>query len=167
MTIGEKIKIIRTFRGMTQKELGIKIGYSEKTADVRIAQYESNYRTPSAKKLQSISLVLNISPLALSNPDITTYHGLMHTLFSIEDKYGLEIKKIDDELCLTFKGKIGTVPEYMRKWFEEYECFQNGESSKQEYDEWRYSFPRIDIERTRKALDENREKRKERQKNDL
>ena len=43
MTVGDKIKKIRTFRGMTQKELGLAIGFEEKGADNRIAQYETNY----------------------------------------------------------------------------------------------------------------------------
>ena len=46
MTVGDKIKKIRTFRGMTQKELGLAIGFEEKGADNRIAQYETNYRVP-------------------------------------------------------------------------------------------------------------------------
>ena len=46
MTVGEKIKKIRTFRGMTQKELGLAVGFEEKGADNRIAQYETNYRVP-------------------------------------------------------------------------------------------------------------------------
>ena len=37
MTVGDKIKKIRTFRGMTQKELGLAIGFEEKGADNRIA----------------------------------------------------------------------------------------------------------------------------------
>ena len=44
MTVGDKIRKIRTFRGMTQKELGVAIGLEEKGADNRIAQYETNYR---------------------------------------------------------------------------------------------------------------------------
>ena len=30
MTVGDKIKKIRTFRGMTQKELGLAVGFEEK-----------------------------------------------------------------------------------------------------------------------------------------
>lgn len=37
MTIGEKIKTARNLRGLTQKELGIKLGFDEKSADERIA----------------------------------------------------------------------------------------------------------------------------------
>jgi len=39
MTVGEKIKYIRTFRGMTQQQLGVAIGLSAKGADNRMAQY--------------------------------------------------------------------------------------------------------------------------------
>ena len=39
MTLGERIKRIRTFRGLTQRELGLKLGYEERNADVRVAQY--------------------------------------------------------------------------------------------------------------------------------
>ena len=30
MTLGERIKRIRTFRGLTQRELGLKLGYEER-----------------------------------------------------------------------------------------------------------------------------------------
>ena len=40
-TFGEKVRLVRTFRGLTQKALGIAVGLNEKTADIRIAQYES------------------------------------------------------------------------------------------------------------------------------
>ncbi len=44
-SIGQRLKFVRRFRRLTQKELGLLMGYSEKTADVRIAQYEKNART--------------------------------------------------------------------------------------------------------------------------
>ena len=46
MAIGDRIKRARNFRGMTQKELGMAVGLDEKSADIRIAQYESGTRTP-------------------------------------------------------------------------------------------------------------------------
>ena len=50
MILGERIKRIRTFRGLTQRELGLKLGYEERNADVRVAQYESGSRTPKTDK---------------------------------------------------------------------------------------------------------------------
>ena len=55
MTVGDKIKKIRTFRGMTQKELGLAIGFEEKGADNRIAQYETNYRVPKRELLDKMA----------------------------------------------------------------------------------------------------------------
>lgn len=48
MTIGQRIKKIRIFRGMTQKELGTMMGFGL-NGDIRIAQYESGVRTPKSK----------------------------------------------------------------------------------------------------------------------
>ena len=46
MAIGERIHFFRNMRGMTQKYLGQLLGFPEKSADVRLAQYETGARTP-------------------------------------------------------------------------------------------------------------------------
>ena len=61
MTLGERIKRIRTFRGLTQRELGLKLGYEERNADVRVAQYESGYRVPKKDTLMEIARILNVN----------------------------------------------------------------------------------------------------------
>ena len=48
MAIGERIHFFRLLRGMTQKYLGMAVGFPEKSADVRLAQYETGTRTPKA-----------------------------------------------------------------------------------------------------------------------
>ena len=42
MAIGERIRFIRNLRGMTQKYLGTLVGFPEKTADIRMAQYDTS-----------------------------------------------------------------------------------------------------------------------------
>ena len=93
MAIGERIRFFRNLRGMTQKYLGQVVGFPEKTADIRMAQYESGSRTPKAELTESLAGALGVSPLALSVPDIDSYLGLMHTLFTLEDRYGLTVDK--------------------------------------------------------------------------
>lgn len=51
---------------MTQKQLGLAVGFSESTADIRIAQYESGARTPKAQLLHRIASVLEVDPIVLS-----------------------------------------------------------------------------------------------------
>ena len=50
MAIGERIRFFRNLRGMTQKYLGQVVGFPEKTADIRMAQYESGSRTPRSEE---------------------------------------------------------------------------------------------------------------------
>ena len=49
MAISERIHFFRLMRGMTQKYLGTAIGFPEKSADVRLAQYETGTRKPKAE----------------------------------------------------------------------------------------------------------------------
>ena len=46
ITFGRKLKHLRQKNHLTQKELGMAVGFPESYADVRIAQYESDVRTP-------------------------------------------------------------------------------------------------------------------------
>ena len=108
MAIGERIHFFRTMRGMTQKYLGLAVGFPERSADVRLAQYETGTRTPKADLTSALAQVLDVSPQALDVPDIDSYTGLMHTLFTLEDLYGLTVSDADGELCLRVdkdKGK--------------------------------------------------------------
>ena len=100
MAIGERIHFFRMMRGMTQKYLGMALGFPEKSADVRLAQYENGSRTPKADVTAALAQVLDVSPKALDVPDIDSYTGLMHTLFTLEDRYGLHTDEADGEICL-------------------------------------------------------------------
>ena len=57
MAIGERIHFFRTMRGMTQKYLGMALGFPEKSADVRLAQYENGSRTPKADVTAALALM--------------------------------------------------------------------------------------------------------------
>ncbi|NLA73577.1 MAG: helix-turn-helix transcriptional regulator [Clostridiales bacterium] len=148
MAIGERIRFIRNLRGMTQKYLGIAAGFDEKTADIRMAQYESGTRTPKADMTNTIAGVLDVSPLALSVPDIDSEQGLLHTLFALEDLYGIKVQRIDDEIRLCLDKNKPTTNETVFKmlsaWAEQAEKYNNGETTKDQYDKWRYNYPKFD-----------------------
>ena len=145
MAIGERIRFFRNLRGMTQKYLGCLVGFPEKTADIRMAQYESGTRSPKADLTNKLAEVFSISPDALNVPDIDSYIGLMHTLFVMEDLYGLRIDKIDGELCIILDKGMGTnyitMSEMLSAWHKQAEKLKNGEITKDEYDKWRYNYP--------------------------
>ena len=89
--IGERIAFFRRLNNYTQKYLGELLGFSDKTCDVRVAQYESGDRIPKYDMLEKIASLFNISPEALDIPNINYWARRMHIFFAMEDKYGSEI----------------------------------------------------------------------------
>ena len=148
MAIGERIHFFRTMRGMTQKYLGMALGFPEKSADVRLAQYENGSRTPKADVTAALAKVLEVSPKALDVPDIDSYTGLMHTLFTLEDRYGLHIDEADGEVCLKVdvrKSKdAAQLHEMLCTWRQAAALLKAGEITQEEYDRWRYRYPELD-----------------------
>ena len=148
MAIGERIRFFRNLRGMTQKYLGTVVGFPEKTADIRMAQYESGSRTPKADLTNSLAEVFGVSPLALSVPDIDSYLGLMHTLFTLEDRYGLTLEKTENGVSMRVdprKGKdAAELSKMLNAWAEQAEKYHNGDISREDYDKWRYNYPKYD-----------------------
>ena len=148
MAIGERIRFFRNLRGMTQKYLGTVVGFPEKTADIRMAQYESGSRTPKADLTENLAGVLGVSPLALSVPDIDSYLGLMHTLFTLEDRYGLTVEKTENGVSMRVDSRKGKdaaeLFEMLNAWAEQAEKYHNGDISREDYDKWRYNYPKYD-----------------------
>ena len=148
MATGERIHFFRNLRGMTQKYLGMMVGFPERSADIRLAQYESETRTPKAEIMEKLAGVLDVSPKAIDLPDIDSYIGLMHTFFALEDRYGLKIGEIDGELCLRLDKSKGSdylnLLDMFTSWQKEAAKLEAGEITKEEYDQWRYKYPEYD-----------------------
>lgn len=123
----------------------MQIGFSKKTADIRMAQYESGSRTPKADVTNELAKLLEVSPQALTVPVIDSYNGLMHTIFAFEDLYGFRIDTLFDEICIRLNKGIGTnyitMFQMFSAWHEQSEKFKNGETTKDEYDQWCYNYP--------------------------
>ena len=149
MAIGERIHFFRLKNKLTQKALGQLLGFDEKSADVRIAQYETGTRSPKADLTARIADVFGISPKALDVPDIDSYLGLMHTLFALEDLYGLKAGEIDGEVCLRLDKSSNAYLQLLglfEAWNREVAALKNGNISQDEYDTWRYTYPSDDRE---------------------
>ena len=148
MAISKRIHSFRNMRGMTQKCLGQLLGFPEKSADVRLAQYETGARTPKADLTASLANALDVSPQALAVPDIDSYIGLMHTLFTLEDRYGLQIDEADGEVCLKVdvrKNKdAAELHKMLCSWRQAAAMLKAGEITQEEYDRWRYRYPEFD-----------------------
>lgn len=152
MAIGERIHFFRTMRGMTQKYLGMLLGFPEKSADVRLAQYEMGTRSPKAEITAALAQALDVSSQALTVPDIDSYIGLMHTLFTLEDNYGLTVSEANGEVCLKVsadKGKdAAELLQMLTAWKAQADKLRAGEISREDYDNWRYHYPKYDDTQT-------------------
>ena len=141
MAIGERIHFFRIMRGMTQKYLGMLVGFPEKSADVRLAQYETGSRKPKADLTAALAQALDI-------PDIDSQIGLMHTLFALEDIYGLTVSEAGGEVCLKVsKDKSKGAAELLKMlcaWKEQADKLSVEEISREDYDQWRYNYPKFD-----------------------
>lgn len=147
MAIGQRINFFRRLRGMTQRHLGMLLGFPERSSDVRIAQYESGSRTPKKPVVEELAYHLQVAPEALDVPNIETKLGMMHTLFILEDLRGLTADIIDGEVVLRVIKDSDNIPKYidvmelLKPWAEQSIKYRSGEITKEEYDEWRYTYP--------------------------
>lgn len=148
MALGERINFFRRKNNMTMNYLGRLLGFTPKSADVRIAQYEKDQKKPKDELIDQIAAIFKISPRALKVPDIDTYDGLMHTLFALEDIYGISAGRIDGEICLRLNKRVTqpgtTLWNAIEAWADEKDKLRSGDIALVQYDEWRYNYPRDD-----------------------
>ena len=73
----------------------------------------------------------------------------MHTLFTLEDRYGLEACECEDEVHLRVhihKGRdAAELHKMLAAWGAVAAKLKAGEITKEEYDRWRYRYPELDI----------------------
>lgn len=155
MTLGKKIKEYRLLHDMTQKELGMKIGFSASTADSRIRKYEGDLMAPKSEIRNKLVQALDVDPSALSDIDIRSIEDVVRTFFFMEEYLGFEIESFNsDQLSLFNKEKtyyskwdISTLNSYMYIWYEQKKNLlniknDNQENSNKEYELWKSRFPR-------------------------
>ncbi len=91
MTVGERIKRIRTFRHMTMDEFGAALGFEGKSMSVRVAQYESGTRVPKKDMIHEMARILNCNYKALDNYNNGAAEDILETLFWLEDSSSINL----------------------------------------------------------------------------
>ena len=146
MSLGERIRFFRKRNKWTQVELGEKMGFTGPTANIRVAQYEWNRRKPSQETIEEFAKLFDVVPEALQNPDIDSKVGLMHTLFTLEDLYGITVTILEGRICLRqdihhpkFSAELA---DDLSAWNDMKTKLTNGTITQNEYDHWRYHYPK-------------------------
>lgn len=186
MTVGKRIKIIRKFRGMTQKELGMAIGFDSKTASARIAQYESNYRIPKRSLLDKIAIALHVDRQNFYTIAPGCAEDYMRTFFWLDEEnpgvirlFQLVPNPIESStedtavrynatfdwpsvppVCMYFEYFL--VDEFLQEWLLRQQELQAEKITEDEYFEWKLNWPSTcDDMRHRKGFIEWRKNRNE------
>lgn len=151
MTVGNRIKMLRQFRGMTQTDLGIAIGFPEKGANSRIGQYEINYRTPKKELLDEIAHVLRVNPNNFRVKNTGSLQDLMYELLWLDEEYPNFIH------LFKMRHGAGTHPfsfsnntvgiyfnspamnEFLNEWLVRKQELAEGKISKDDYREWKFN----------------------------
>lgn len=151
MTVGQRIKRARKFRGITQKELGLAVGLEEKNADVRIAQYESDIRKPKEDLIHKMAKALDVNWVSLTDPSPYTAEGIMNTLFDIDEMSSVYLYEVEEEpdpafpyypdkhMAVSFHYKM--IDDFFREWQIRKQELANKEITKEEYMEWKLNWP--------------------------
>jgi len=84
--LGKSIRRIRMRRNMTQRELANAAGLGESA----FRSYELGERSPKQNTLERIAKALDVAPACFDTYGIEHYDELMHALFLLEDRFGIE-----------------------------------------------------------------------------
>ena len=143
MRIGQRIKQARIHRGLTQKELGMMVGFDENTADVRIAQYESSTRTPKDDMREKLGKALEINPRYFFDSDLYAAEDFMFLFFELDSVSRLDLTPFKDgtRTRVNIHINYGLVDDFLVDWMEKKQALAEERITKQEYTEWVLTWP--------------------------
>ncbi len=82
--ISERIKKVREYRNIKQKDLGVAIGFPATSAAVRVAQYENGTRMPKKETAIAISKVLQCNYINFyDGADLSEVERIMMDFFLV------------------------------------------------------------------------------------
>lgn len=118
----------------------------EKSANIRIAQYENNSRRPKENLLRKIAEVLDVNYRSLYEPSLYAAEDVMYTLFELDEHYTLKLHEVNSEnsyhskhMAISFNHKL--LDEFLEEWKLRKEELSLGKITEDEYREWKFNWP--------------------------
>jgi len=124
-TFGEKLRIYRKNKNLTQAMLAEKSGLSV----LSIRRYETNERDPKLKDIKRLAEALGISPILFvtDNRPMLYWSDILKMIFDVDSgKYPLNPNQYDDPKLNTITASIN----------EEKKKLSDGSITKEEYEKW-------------------------------
>lgn len=150
---------------MSQKELGLKCGFPEASAVVRVSQYETNKQLPRDKQFfKVISNALNLNDNAIFDLDLSEPTLIYHLLFELESMYQISPYILNDICYIRFSDSL-IMNTFIKDWakIKEKYAIQQGDSEetkkykKQQYEIWKGEYPKGTIELREKRTQRKKE----------
>jgi len=135
MTMGEKIKAQRNYKGLTQKQLGDITGIHE----VAIRRYELDKVKPRPDHFEKIASALGTPMNTFLDFRIVTDADVMPLLFAIDEEFPLTITEIDGVPAVQFEHEY--FHRFLRSWKAMKEMVEEGVMPLENYELWKDTIP--------------------------
>ena len=132
--LGKSIREIRLRRGLTQREVSEAIGGISESA---LRSYELGERRPKQNTLERIAETLDVAPACIDTYGIERYDELVHALFLLEDRFGIE-PCADGSIRFTDEA----IQSCVCTWRDWKEFLEKGKITREEYENRKDSFLR-------------------------
>lgn len=119
---------------MTQRALA---KATDGVSESALRSYELGERSPKQDALERIAKALDVAPACFDTYGIEHYHELMHALFLLEDRFGIE-PCADGNIRLTDE----TIQSCVCTWWSWKEFLKEGKITREEYENRKDSFLR-------------------------
>lgn len=140
LTMGERIRFVRQFRGLTQTELAEKIGLPPgENGRIRISQYENGTHVPKEEMLEKISEALGVTSLYLSTKEHTAVLDFVFHLLEYDRDFPIPIEKQESgDYTLHLSNPI--MFEFLDEWIQKKNDLKAGKITEKDYIEWTINF---------------------------
>ena len=139
MNFNLKLKKIRTFRKMTQKELSEKIGLTDQH---RIVQYEKGVRVPKKDLVDKMAKALDVNPYTLYDTAGRDASEMMELLFWLDEfnpSADNDSWPAHAPVCMWFD--YGILNDFLKEWVVRMDELKSGKITRDEYFEWKINWP--------------------------
>ena len=132
--LGKSIRELRLRRGLTQREVSEAIGGISESA---LRSYELGERRPKQNTLERIAETLDVAPACFDTYGIERYDELVHALFLLEDRFGIE-PCADGSIRFTDEA----IQSCVCTWRDWKEFLEKGKITREEYEDRKDGFMR-------------------------
>lgn len=112
MTVGEKVRVYREFRGINQIQLAEMSGINVGT----IRKYELGLRNPKPDQLEKIANALGLNVSIFLDFNIETVGDVLSLLFAIDNSVDLSLSENSDDGSIIFSFKNPMLQDFIKKW---------------------------------------------------